>query len=103
MNLCVLVNKIDENYLYTEDGLYLYYLPIDEYKKHILKGNICTYERGSASICYHYSKDVLCNKFEHGVEYISKDGWYSYMYASEVLNGRFEQGEVMISNDVWHG
>lgn len=97
MKLCVLTNKIVAECLYMDDGLYLYNLSIVDYKKQILKGNMCNDLRGCAYICYYYSTDVIRGKFEQGEESISKDAWYSYLYASNVLGGRFVLGESTIS------
>ena len=97
MKLCVLTKKIDEKYMYTEKGVYLYYLPIIEYKKQILKGVVCICEFSNARIYYLYSKDILTSRFEIGEEAISMNGLYSYLYANEVLKSRFILGEEVIS------
>ncbi len=96
MKLCVLRNKIDEKFLYSEFDLFLYYLPINEYKKQILKGNINTQDNENASICCWYAHNIVDNRFELGEEMISKSAMYSYVYALHILNERFEIGEEMI-------
>lgn len=55
MKLCVLTKKLASKPLYSEDSLYLYYLPIKEYKKHLLKGNVQLDEDICAYICHEYS------------------------------------------------
>lgn len=102
MKLCVLKNKIDENYLYTDEGLYLYYLPIDEYKKHILKGVVYTDDGRFSGLCYWYALEVLKGKFTIGEDAISMNGLYSYWYARDIIRGRFILGEESISRTVSH-
>lgn len=96
MILCVLNSKIDADCLYVEYDLYLYYLPVEEYKKQILKGNINTQDNENASICCWYAHNIVDNRFELGEEMISKSARYSYVYALHILNERFEIGEEMI-------
>ena len=99
MKLCVLHKEIqDETYLYTYRGVFLYYLPIVEYKKQILKGTVSIRDDIIALLCFNYARDILEGRFELGEEAISKNQGYSLRYAHEVLEGRFEIGEEAISN-----
>ncbi len=99
MKLCVLKSKIESKPLYEYEELYLYHIPIDEYKKCILKGIVSTSNRMNADACYMYAALILKGKFDIGEEYISKDAMFSGRYACEVLEGKFELGESIISTD----
>lgn len=70
MKLCVLRNKIDEKFLYSEFDLFLYYLPINEYKKQILKGNVCTDVINNALVCVLYARNVVKGRFVIGEDMI---------------------------------
>ena len=97
MKLCVLKSKIESKPLYEYEELYLYHIPIDEYKKCILKGIVSTSNRMNADACYMYAALILKGKFELGESIISTDTHFSYLYARDALKGRFELGEAVIS------
>lgn len=96
MKLCVLRIKIDEKFLYTDYGVYLYHLPITEYRKQILKGNVLTMDSIKSGICYWYARNILKGRFELGEEMISKHAWGCHKYSIDVLKERFLLGEEMI-------
>ena len=102
MKLCVLTSKLVQEPLYehTELCLFLYHIPIDEYKKCILKGIVHTDETLTSRACFVYARDVLKGRFELGEESISKDLGNSFMYATRVLKERFILGESVISTDI---
>ncbi len=81
MKLCVLVNEIGSEMLIGNKGVYLYYIPIKEYKKQLLKGNVSIDIEQCAYMCYSFAMDVLHSRFELGEEIISKCPLYSYYYA----------------------
>lgn len=97
MKLCVLKSKIEYEPLYEDTGLFLYNIPISEYKKQILKGNVSTATGHNASICYHYVSCTLRSRFELGEEMISNCPLYSYFYARYITKCRFIIGEKAIS------
>ena len=100
MKLCVLTKRIQEEPLYQRDGVFLYNLSLDEYKKCILKGIVSTDINHNAIICYRYAEESLC-RFEHGEVYISKSAQSSYYYAVNVLEDIFILGEEAISKSDW--
>ena len=74
MKLCILNSKIESEPLCTKGDKGLYHLTIKEYKKQILKGNVCMSEYINARLCYLYSRDILRRRFELGEEMISMHG-----------------------------
>ena len=72
MKLCVLVNEIKYEPLYEKYGLYLYKIPINEYKKQLLKNNVNLDIEQCAYMCYSFAIDILHSRFELGEEIICK-------------------------------
>ena len=99
MKLCVLNCKLEQEPLHELDGLYLYNLSIDEYKKCILKSMISIATDKNTSICYQYASDILKAEFKMGEDIIGKSGTYSFWYAKFIIKSRFELGEESISRD----
>ena len=102
MKLFVLKNRLEQEPLYRMGVYYLYHLPISEYKKQILKGDVCMdLENILPYACMRYARDVLKGRFEVGEEFISTDAHHSLVYAN-ILNKRFELGEEAISGEAYH-
>lgn len=96
MKLCVLTDRLDSEPLYSKEGLYLYYITINEYKKYILKGIVERSDIIIRRLYFVYARDILKDRFELGEDIISKNAWYSCNYSISVLKGRFELGESAI-------
>ena len=99
VKVCVLKYMLVEDPTYDHHSRYLYILPIDEYKKQILKGNVYTDTNLLARVCASYARNILKGRFELGEDYISKDSYFGYSYARHVLKGRFKLCEETISKD----
>ncbi len=106
MKLCVLKSILPTEPLFSEDGRFLYYLPIDKYKKEILKGNVSTLDDDDAWLSHGYIQEfngnysIIQKDIRSQAEaYISKSGIESYFYARDILKGRFILGEQAISMD----
>ena len=105
MKLCVLKTILPTEPLFSDDGRFLYYLSIDEYKKEILKGNVSISDDDGAWLSHLYIQEF---NSEYSIQkdirsqaeaYISKSSIESYFYARDILKGRFELGEPAISLD----
>lgn len=81
--------------------LFLYILSIEEYKKCILKGIICTNDDKTSRTCVEYARTILQGRFELGEEMISKNGSGSYRYTRDVLKERFILGEESIKDSYY--
>lgn len=102
MKLCAVSKQLPYEHLYNS-GYYLYFIPENDYKKEILKGNVilCDNEE-HAWICYEYiysigKRNIPTVLIPYLEELISNIGYYSYWYATDVLDGRFELGEEAIN------
>ena len=100
MKLCVLINEIDGDILFGNNGAHLYYIPIKEYKKQLLKNNVNLDEDMCAYVCYVYLRkntqhSKLCE------EVISKSSYYSMAYTRDILDSRFLLGEENIKNSMY--
>lgn len=61
MKLCVLTTRLQEKPKHSYEGLFLYNITLEEYRKCILKGMVSTDIEKNAYICYLYSSLVLKN------------------------------------------
>ncbi len=102
MKLCVLRSKIDAVPIFEYFDVFLYHIPVTEYKKCILKGIVYSNEKMVLRASFAYASDILKGRFTLCEEIISKDAYYSYWYAITVIKGRFELGEESISKDIGH-
>lgn len=99
----MLSKKIDGEPLYSIGSL-LYHIPINEYKKQLLKGNVDLMSGNNLpSYCMFYTRDILKSRFEPAEEIISKEAYCSYHYALHVVKGRFELGEKAINAHPYYG
>lgn len=98
MILTVLERPIKRESLFVSDSGILYHIPLIEYKKQILKGNVVTEKDILAYVCFLYAESIN-KRFELGEEYISKDMVYSFWYARDIIRGRFKQCEDIISKN----
>ena len=99
MKLCVLKNRLDSAPVHEYEFVSIYLLPIDDYRKEILKGNVSMDVYDCAWACYDYAFYNNESRFEIGEEFISKDSYCSLLYALDILKGRFKLGEDAISKD----
>ncbi len=102
MKLCILKKKIPTKPLHHHSEHLLYYIPIEEYRKQLLKGNVISEEDTLLLVSIIYARDVLKGRFELVEDMISKYAFYSYEYAKIVIKGRFIQGEEAINKHSYY-
>ena len=104
--LCVLKEKIDENFLYHYIG-YLYYIDEAVYKKEIIKGNVFCRQVdkiGFYKCCRAYIRESKYVNIDRAViddieDFFGTNTEFSFEYARHGINGRFYKGEEIISTN----
>lgn len=101
MKLCVLTVEL-EHYspLAIHEPERLYYIPIREFQKQLLKGNVNLDDDDSGYMCYVYVCNVPSNN-EICEEMLSKSARFGYAYAEDVIKGRFILGEKSIKSSTY--